>query len=394
MRPFPRVGVLLGVWALAAPLTVAQASNLAGPLKALREVDREGKGHRAASQAWNEIAKNGQVSDLPQILAAMDGVGPLGANWLHAAVDAIAERNLKAGKLPLDGLEKFLQEKQHDPRARRLAYEWIAKADTGAPDRLIPGMIDDPSLELRRDAVSRVLKAAETAQANKATDEALATYRKALVAARDLDQVRAAAEALGKLGQPVDLAHHFGFLQDWQLVGPFDNKQGKGFEAVYPPESALDLTASYPTESGPVRWIAHHTDDANGQVDLNAAIGKHMGVVAYALAEFQSDKAQPVELRLGTEAANKIWLNGKLLSSADVYHANGTMDQYVGRGELKKGRNVILLKICQNEQKEDWAQDWKFQLRACDSSGKAILSTDRPAPRPMAQQTAAIFSKE
>ena len=81
----------------------------------------------------------------------------------------------------------------------------------------------------------------------------------------------------------------------------------------------------------------------------------------------------------GLECANKIWLNGKLLICADVYHANGTMDQYVGRGELKAGSNVILLKICQNEQTEEWAQDWKFQLRVCDSSGKAMLATDRPA---------------
>ena len=56
------------------------------------------------------------------------------------------------------------------------------------------------------------------------------------------------------------------------------------------------------------------------------------------------------------------------------------MDQYVGRGELKAGNNVILLKICQNEQTEAWAQDWKFQLRVCDASGKAILASDRPAP--------------
>ncbi len=63
------------------------------------------------------------------------------------------------------------------------------------------------------------------------------------------------------------------------------------------------------------------------------------------------------------------------------------MDQYIGQGELKAGRNVILLKICQNEQTEDWAQDWKFQFRVCDSLGKAIHSTDRPGPRVARQST-------
>jgi hypothetical protein len=52
------------------------------------------------------------------------------------------------------------------------------------------------------------------------------------------------------------------------------------------------------------------------------------------------------------------------------------MDQFIVRGELKPGKNVILLKVCQNEQKEDWAQVWQFQLRVCDSIGKAILPAD------------------
>jgi hypothetical protein len=41
---------------------------------------------------------------------------------------------------------------------------------------------------------------------------------------------------------------------------------------------------------------------------------------------------------------------------------------------LKKGTNRILLKICQNEQEESWAQDWKFQFRITDTSGKGLAS--------------------
>jgi hypothetical protein len=48
---------------------------------------------------------------------------------------------------------------------------------------------------------------------------------------------------------------------------------------------------------------------------------------------------------------------------------------------LKKGRNEILVKICQNEQTEDWAQTWDFQLRVCDALGTAVLSQDRKTNR-------------
>ena len=332
---------------------------------------------------------------MPELLAAIDGAGPLAANWLRAAVDTVAERQLQRdGKLPVAELEKFLLQKQHDQRARRLAYEWIVRADPTAPDRLIPGMLDDPSLELRRDAVARVVSAAEKAAAEQKTDEAISTYQKALDSARDLDQVLAVTEALKKLGHPVDLARQFGFVQDWKLLGPFDNLQGKGFDKPYQPEVAVNLAATYPAAGGTIGWVADHTDNENGYVDLNKALGKHMGVAAYAAVEFHSDRSGPAEIRLGTESANKIWLNGKLLFSAEVYHANGLMDQYVGRGELRKGRNLILLKICQNEMTQEWAQDWKFQCRVCDSTGKAILATDRPAPRVPDNSTAAKDPKE
>jgi hypothetical protein len=50
---------------------------------------------------------------------------------------------------------------------------------------------------------------------------------------------------------------------------------------------------------------------------------------------------------------------------------------------LKPGRNTILVKVCQNEQVEDWTKEWEFQIRVCDAAGTAILSTDRP-PTPIA----------
>jgi hypothetical protein len=53
-----------------------------------------------------------------------------------------------------------------------------------------------------------------------------------------------------------------------------------------------------------------------------------------------------------------------------------TMDQYVGRGKLRKGANEILIKVCQNEQKDDWAQSWGFQARLCDALGGAVPFTN------------------
>ncbi len=48
------------------------------------------------------------------------------------------------------------------------------------------------------------------------------------------------------------------------------------------------------------------------------------------------------------------------------------MDQHVAPVVLKPGRNVIVLKLCQNEQTESWAQKFSFNCRVCDELGGAV----------------------
>jgi hypothetical protein len=383
--------VLVCCWAIAAAR--AETGNLAPLLEKLRSVGPEGKGHRAASEAWAEVAR-AEARQLPAILAGMDGAGPLAANWIRAAVDAICERELQqGGKLPAAELEQFVNDRRHNPRARRLAYEWIARVDPSAPDRLIPRMLDDPSVELRRDAVARVLEEAARLKAQEKGDaaggKAADVFLRALVAARDADQIKLASDELKKAGRSFDLPRHFGFLMQWKLIGPFDNVGKKGFAVVYPPEEKLDLAATYQGSQGTVQWTDYATSDEYGTVNLNQGLAKLKGAVVYAATQFQSGSGMPVEIRIGTPNAYKLWLNGKLVSRSEVYHSNTAMDQYVTRVEMREGPNVILVKVCQNEQTEDWAADWKFQLRVCDATGTAILSLDRPPTATAANKTAA-----
>lgn len=354
-----------------------QPFSLDENLATMQEVGPKGEGHPQAIRAWRQIAA-APVDQLPRILAAMNDENPLAANWIRSAVETIAERTLTSGsRLPLDELERYLENKEYSPRSRLLAFELIGRVDPTAQQRLIPQLMSDPSLELRRKAVADQLRKAKAAQEQGKQDAAVAFYTSSLDAARDLDQIQAAAEELRELGQEVNLPEHFGFIMDWYLIGPFDNTKMSGFDVAYPPEETIDLSASFQGKAGRVSWQKHVTEDEYGMVDLNKAIGKHMGAAAYAVAFYESEKEQPIELRLGCINANKIWLNGSLLTANHVYHAGRSIDQYVGKGRLKQGPNTILLKICQNEQTEDWAQDWAFQLRVCDHVGSAVLAIDR-----------------
>lgn len=344
-------------------------------IASLKSVGAGDAGQSPAREAWAKLTA-ADPSHLPDILAAIDDASPLAANWIRSAADALVEKaDARRIALPRAELERFLFDAKHGARGRRLAYEILLRGDPALAERVLPKMLDDPSLEMRRDAVARAIAAAERLAESKPADQSrvVAAYQTAFDSARDVDQVKLLAERLKELGQTVNLPRHFGFIMSWQVIGPFENRDQKGLPVAYPPERKIDLAAAVQGKEEEVKWHPFVSTDDFGQVDLNKAIGKHLGAVAYATAEFQSDRARPVELRLGTENACKMWLNGKLLFTSEVYHSLSAMDQFIIRSELKPGKNVILLKVCQNEQKEDWAQVWQFQLRATDSIGKAIL---------------------
>src|SRR5262249_60567965 len=125
-------------------------------LARIKKVEAEGSGNVEAAKAWRELVALGPDA-LPAVLGGFDGADDRSANWLRAAVDAIAENATNAGrKLPADQLEAFIKETKHNPAARRLAYEWLTRIDSTTPDRMLPGMLNDPSVELRRDAVAVV----------------------------------------------------------------------------------------------------------------------------------------------------------------------------------------------------------------------------------------------
>lgn len=355
----------------------APSARLAEPIQIIRAVGPEGLGNARASEAWKQLS-SAQASDLPAILAAMDRANELALNWFRAAVDSIASREQAAGhKLPLAALEKFVRDTNHHPRARRLGYELIARVEADRAQRLIAGLRDDPSTELRRDAVQHLLDEAGALTKAGRTNQAVAQYQTAIKSARDVDQVEDIAKELKKLGSPVSLPSVFGWVTDWKVIGPFDNKDRAGFEKVFPPEQGIDLNAEYDGLNGKVKWQDFKATGDYGMVDLNKPCGALKEVTGYAYAEFYADKARPVELRIGCKNGWKVWLNGKFLFGRDEYHRGAEIDQYRLAGELKPGRNTILVKLTQNEQKEDWTKEWEFQMRITDALGTPIASAKR-----------------
>lgn len=364
--------LLLAAWT---PLCVADA--LDDHIAAIQNVKGQGVGNAAASVAWRKIVA-GDAGTLVRLLKAIDVDNPLAANWLRSAVETIASREIEKGAaIPLAELGEFLLDRNQDPRARRLAFNLIARVSKPTAEMLVPGMLNDPSTELRRDAVQRLIDEGSTLAKAEKKDEAAILLRQALHAARDVTQVETIARQLRDLKRPVDLPRHFGFLMDWKIIGPFDNTDRKGFVEIFPPEKEVDFKATYDGRKQKVAWSEFSTKDDYGMVDVNQKYGELKETTAYLYTEFVSDADRAVELRLGCKNAWKIWLNGEFVFGRDEYHRGIRIDQYQLKVQMKKGHNRILIKLCQNEQNEKWTKEWQFQLRVCDATGTAILSADR-----------------
>jgi hypothetical protein len=346
-------------------------AELTSSIEKLRAVAREGKGNAEATAAWNEIAKS-DASALTTVLGGMNGANPLAENWLRTAAGVVAENAAKSGGVPVEGLVAFLQDTKNAPAPRVLAFDLIRKSKPEMSEKLAMDLLADPSSELRRYPVTKLIEEGDAALSAGKQDAAGGVFQKALVAARDEDQIKSVAKKLRDLGKTVDLPKHFGFLMKWQLIAPFTNVERKGFDEVFPPEKEINLTATYPGKGGDAKWVEFTSTDDYGMIDFNKPFTMLKEVTGYAYTEFNSAEERVAEIRIGCKNGWKVWLNGELVFARDEYHRGMKLDQYKLPVHLKKGANKILVKCCQNEQMENWTVEWQFQLRICDSTGTAI----------------------
>ncbi len=370
--------------------------------------EAECRGPRGARQrgGGRGLERSGEGAGPPALAAILEATGKGGSvsdNWLRLAANTIVARALAAkAALPLGDLEAFVRDVARAPGARVLAFDLIRQADAAKADAMEPTLLNDPAQELRRGAVQLLISDAKKKADAKDEAGAKALFARAFDAARDEDQVKAIVDGLEKLGEKPDVAKHFGFLMKWNVIGPFDNTGRAGFDKVYPPEKEIRLDATYEGKGGEVKWQPFETKHEYGKLDFNKPLGvikdaaapapppkpasgrrgKGGGVeylkdvVAYAATDFYSAEERDAELRLGCKNGWKVWLNGELLFGRDEYHRGAQLDQYKLKCRLKKGRNTILVKCCQNEQKEEWTVEWEFQLRVCDATGTAIVGKD------------------
>ncbi|MCR9295556.1 MAG: hypothetical protein NXI32_22800 [bacterium] len=373
MRARFQAGLIAGIF-LTGNALVGPGTAIADTLDALAEATAES---RQASQIVRQLQSDPQTR-LLDVLTAMQGKTATAKNWYLSVAQTVADRDPQQARAELG---QFLTRLSEDPDARYWALRYITQGDVGLREQYLEAMLADPSPDIRYEAVALGLRRAgeNTELPAQAKQQ---RYQELLAAARLPEQIREVAKRLkDECEYEVDLLQFMGFVSRWHTVGPFDNQNQSAFDVAYAPEKdyaagKLDLDGSYSGKTDGLKWQLAETQADDGAVDLNPVYDNEKGAIAYLSTNFNSPAELEGEVRIGTPNACKVWVNGELLISREVYHSGSQIDQYVAPVKLRAGANSILLKLCQNEQTESWAQDWSFQLRFTDSDGVAVQPAD------------------
>ncbi len=164
-----------------------------------------------------------------------------------------------------------------------------------------------------------------------------------------------------------------GFIRNWLILAPIPcdseangaieiNAQQLKEEAKLAPKAG-DKASANKTD---LVWTAHHS--AGYFIDFLAAFGKERGenVVAYAVAYVHAEADHELlKLQAGSNDQCKVYLNGVQVL---VNEEGRTLekDQNAANVSLKKGRNVVILKVI-NE-----GNNWQGCLRFTGKDGAPL----------------------
>lgn len=210
-----------------------------------------------------------------------------------------------------------------------------------------------------RDVIDQLLELAERARRPEVRDVAL---------------YRALREAFATGDDPLvaQLEERLGFVDQWNLIGPFPNDGMSGFARRYAPETDGVFEGEVPGKVAPVAWRPLERVSETGYLAVSELVAPSHDAVAYAATEFDADATRPAVLSMAIDGAYRVWLNGVPVASLGD-HLGGYFLRDRAPVTLVEGRNTLLVKMAADD------GPMGFHLRILDPDGEPIRVRARPA---------------
>jgi hypothetical protein len=163
----------------------------------------------------------------------------------------------------------------------------------------------------------------------------------------------------------------FLFLDSWYIIGPFDNTGRANIDRKFPPETVIDLNATYPGKHGyPVHWEFYQA--AQPQVtppfehynffDNLPASQRHDAryhdleqIVYYAYTELKFDADCDLWLAIGSDDYSKLWINDQQVWASGKGLQAWSVDQGFRKVHFNRGVNRILYRVENGKDRTDFS---------------------------------------
>ena len=148
------------------------------------------------------------------------------------------------------------------------------------------------------------------------------------------------------------LAAKWMYINSWHVIGPFPNPNRVNITRKFPPESVIDLDATYVGKGGKIiRWEFMQAASSvrswwgspfKARIKLH---GDHQYEIWYAYTEVFSDVEADVWMAVGSDDRSDVWLNHqKVWASSNRLKAWNIAEGH-RKVHLRRGRNKILMRV-------------------------------------------------
>ncbi len=159
--------------------------------------------------------------------------------------------------------------------------------------------------------------------------------------------------ARGKIKPAGKLNANTGIIKQWQMIGPFENSAGSGFQTVFAPEiSLLSDTVVIGKDRNQVKWNPIIATTPDPWIWLNNH-AEGSDAVYYFATSINSAIEQPAMISFGASGNFKIFHNGTAIIQDSLFRNTG-VNSFLTKTTLLKGVNTFLVKIGYEEEKANF----------------------------------------
>jgi len=144
-------------------------------------------------------------------------------------------------------------------------------------------------------------------------------------------------KVVSKGGAPVEWM----FVDTWYTIGPFPNPGRINLNKKFPPETVVNLSATYPGKDGKiVGWEFLQSNDVK-------AVPMHDEEFAiyYAYTELYFDKPSELWVTIGSDDKANVWVNGLPIWISGDQLKSWKINEGLRKVRFKKGVNRILFRV-------------------------------------------------